>query len=208
MKSVFRAYVPGLALVVLLTSPALAQDRGSQGLYASFSGSLILPHEVKGHGDKLKFENGFGINVMGGYRFDTFLAELEVGYRSADAEEMVVDGTRTRLSGSDVSIDFSAWSFMANSYLDLPVDWGGLTAYIGLGLGVALTEIEASRAVQNLQLAGSETDTAFAYQFMAGAAYTLTDAVELFAGYRFVGSRYESSDLRMHEFEAGLLFVF
>lgn len=207
MKSVFRACIPGLALAVLLASPALAQHRGPQGLYASVSGSLVLPQDLKGQGDKLEFENGFGVNVMGGYRFGNFLAELEVGYRNADVEEMVVEGNATRLSGSDVSIDFTAWSFMANSYLGLPID-GGLTAYIGMGLGLALTEVEASKAVPGLQFAGAGTDTAFAYQFMAGAAYALTDAVELFGGYRFVGSGYESSDLRMHEFEAGLLFAF
>lgn len=207
MKSVFRACIPGLALAVLLASPALAQQPGPQGLYASVSGSLVLPQDLKGQSDKLEFENGFGVNVMGGYRFGNFLAELEVGYRNAEVEEMVVDGNATRLSGSDVSIDFTAWSFMANSYLGLPLDWG-LTAYIGMGLGLALTEVEASEAVQDLQLAGAGTDTAFAYQFMAGGAYALTDAVELFAGYRFVGSGYESSDLRMHEFEAGLLFAF
>lgn len=207
MKSVFRACIPGLALAVLLASPVLAQHRGPQGLYASASGSLVLPQDLKGQGDKLEFENGFGVNVMGGYRFGNFLAELEVGYRNADVEEIVVDGNAPRPSDSDVSIDFTAWSFMANSYLGLPID-GGLTAYIGMGLGLALTEVEASKAVPGLQFAGAGTDTAFAYQFMAGAAYALTDAVELFGGYRFVGSGYESSDLRMHEFEAGLLFAF
>lgn len=204
MGDVFRACVFGLAAVVLLAPQAPAQEL-EQGPYAIVGGSLVMPKDVSGHGDKLRFENGFGINVSGGYGFENFVLDLEVGYRSAEVDALVVDGARTPLS--DLSIDFTSWSFMANTYFDLPID-GGLIAYVGGGLGLSLVEIEASRAVPGLQLAGSKADTAFAYQFMAGAAYALTEGMELFAGYRFTGSSYESADVHTHDVEGGLRFVF
>lgn len=205
MRSVFRACVFGLAAMVLLASQAPAQDL-EQGPYAIVGGSLVIPKDVSGHGDKLRFENGFGINVSGGYGFEKFVLDLEVGYRSAEVDELVVDGARRPLS--DLSIDLKAWSFMTNTYFALPVG-GGLIAYVGAGLGLGLIEIEASGAVpDDLQLTGSKADTSFAYQFMAGAAYAITQGMELFAGYRFTGSSYESADVHTHDIEGGLRFVF
>ena len=204
MRDVFRACVFGLAAVVLLASQAPAQDL-EQGPYAIVGGSLVIPKDVSGHGDKLRFDNGFGINVSGGYVFENFVLDLEVGYRSAEVDELVVDGAMTPLS--DLSIDLTSWSFMTNTYFALPVG-GGLIAYVGGGLGLGLVEIQASRAVPGLQLAGSKADASFAYQFMAGAAYAFTQGMELFAGYRFTGSTYESADVHTHDVEGGLRFVF
>ena len=120
-----------------------------------------------------------------------FRVEGEITYRSVDID--TVNGAPFPFDAS-----LSALTFMANGYYDFEMD--SLTPYIGVGLGVADSELEASGTSVL-----SETD--FAYQFMAGLAFNVSKTAYLTAGYRFFVIS-ETNAPNTHEFTLGTRFMF
>ncbi len=123
------------------------------------------------------------------------------------------------------------WAVMHNLWMDLPirdpVNWAfgrfpllePVTVYLGIGIGLAVTDVEATDNVSR----GSETNYKFAWHASAGLAYELTNYVTLSAGYRYFdlgeASLSQSTagienfgdydlDVRAHEFVAGVRVSF
>ena len=80
---------------------------------------------------------------------------------------------------------------LANGYLDLGT-WYRITPYIGAGVGVAINRLgSVTDYNENYYGAPSgssqaNTRTNFAYAFMAGFSYALTDNLAVDVGYRYV----------------------
>lgn len=160
--------------------------------------------------------------TYGAATFDTarirkpFTYGVGVGYHFNDLirADLTADGMESRFSGttssatpcapalvgttcrSEDSADMSAWSFMANGYVDLGTV-SGFTPYIGAGAGYSL--VSWSTLNNKLYCVGatcgtsfvSETDHGgqkdwrFTWQAMAGVAYAINKNLKVDLGYRY-----------------------
>lgn len=234
MNVLRRAVVASLAAAILcLGSAGMAQDRDS-GLYAAFSGLLVVPQdsELSGPAEDstltLEFSTntGFGVLAAAGYRLPSGLrAELELGYRGFDFDKVsrVAIETEDASGSSDVNIpisgDFRTISFMANGIYSLTLS--GFRPYAGLGVGLASTTLKIDpftfKDLDDADAAyagGEETKTVLAYQGMAGIGYQLSDRSEAWLGYRYFGTgnldfgEGVEATYATHNFEIGLLYRF
>lgn len=79
--------------------------------------------------------------------------------------------------------DIQATALMANVFYEFGA--GPIRPYAGLGLGVASVELEATFTPPLQTVAVADDDTAFAYQFMAGAAFEVSPRITLDFGYQY-----------------------
>lgn len=203
-----RITAAGLLATTLISTDALAQGSQTQW-YGSFTGLSNMPSDseasLQGSGfriegdlelsDEIGVALALGMEMGGGRRL-----ELEVARRSTDvdgASGAVLNGTAIPAGTYSVTGDMDTWSLMVNFHQD--IDAGLVQPYIGAGLGFAHHDGTA----ELMTAAGpsgrdSGDDTVFAYQFMAGVGYKISDGVTLFGGYRYMGT----SDLEIERFTA------
>lgn len=123
--------------------------------------------------DEAEWDGSFGMSGFVGYKLWQgnnlrTRIEGEVGYHKLDLDKDSIDDALDIDGGS-------AWTFMANGYVDFPLQFG-LTPYVGLGAGMALADIGGDKG----------NDTVFAWQAIVGASYSLTEFSEIFAEYRYL----------------------
>ena len=169
-------------------------------------------------------DQGYNFGIGVGYQITEFLrADLTVerfgsDFNGTTAGSCAFTAGGTAIVGSCTSVEsakFSAWTGMANAYVDLGT-FSGITPYAGLGLGASYvswdsyqsidTCTRASVATNSCFLAGSAAYVApgaggvtstrttsfdgnqswlFTYAFMAGFSYDLTENLKLDAGYKY-----------------------
>ena len=166
-----------------LATPAAAQDSAVQdGTYVSLSGAYVLSEELSSSIDlEADTEEGYAIAAAVGQSFGSIRAELEGSYRESGVGEarglgLVVEGAG----------EVSALSAMANVYFSPALQLGPVQPYVGAGAGISRFEASDVEAVGVPGLGPvTASETGFAYQFMAGAEFALTEAATLTAGYRY-----------------------
>ena len=120
------------------------------------------------------FDTGFVfVGALGSSMQNGGRIEAELGYRKNDFDELKIDG----FGKGDIDGDISSLSLMGNAYYDISTE-GSFSPYIGAGLGFA--NIEA-----DIDDAGSEDDTVFAYQFILGGSYTSSVGLSIDLQYRY-----------------------
>mgnify|MGYP001232487575 CR=1 FL=1 len=207
----------------------------------------IIPAEV-GSNWYLRGDIGYSVNrapsgrVVGGPLFNegvdnTWMAGIGFGYQfneyfrtdaTLDYHHTFDFTATTPCAGACVnslhSADISAWTLMANAYLDFGT-WEGLTPYIGAGIGGAYVSVDGhsvrTPGVGTVNYSGGDR-WALAAAAMAGASYTITDNLLLDAGYRYLwidGAKSGSAvggvvpgnvnydDLQSHELRLGLRYL-
>lgn len=112
---------------------------------------------------------GLGYALPGGFR-----VEAELGYRDNDVDSV---------SGVNASGETRAYSAMANLLYDFDVDWP-VRPFIGVGAGLARVARDDIAPVGPTSL--DDHDTGFAYQFIAGAEYPLSDRLGINLSYRYL----------------------
>lgn len=122
---------------------------------------------------------GMSLNqLMGGLR-----AEVEVAYRENQVDGLWTSNTTAPPGTSGtLDIDHSTFSVLANLWYDFDV--GGISPYVGGGIGWADTEIEGN------YLGGatgpfSFSDSGFAWQLGAGINFDVSPNIKLGVGYRY-----------------------
>jgi opacity protein-like surface antigen len=131
------------------------------------------------------FDAGYLIAGAGGYAHGSgFRGELELAYRENGNDEL-----EFRLPGPDVTFDAegdtSAFTAMANGYYDIDIGVPALRPYVGFGVGLAVVDTELS--VQGIKLV-DDSDTVFAYQALAGAAFHITPNIATTVGYAYLAT--------------------
>ncbi|MBS0124722.1 outer membrane protein [Thetidibacter halocola] len=97
-----------------------------------------------------------------------------------------------------------------------PDQWGGLTPYVGGGVGVAFPHVDATNTAANSRTYGFQL-TGPAMRLTAGASYPLTDRLSVFGEYQFTYSWNEgdldnggsfSTDIKTNALNIGLSLNF
>ena len=210
---------------VLLAGDALAESHSPQW-YTALTGLYTMPSDSSATLDASAFNvsgdielsNSLGLALaLGAHVSDALRVELEGAYRPSD-----IDGANdVRFNSLPVTAglggDVDTWSLMINAHYDIAM--AAVRPYIGAGLGIARHDASATLT---LTVPGqppasypgySGDDTVFAYQFMAGIGYEISENMSVFGGYRYMGT----DDLEIekltaqygtHGIEAGLRFGF
>ena len=144
--------------------------------------------------DRTRQDWGFGGGGGAGYKFtDYFRADVTGDYLSSQTRSVQV---QTGLNGQFLQpqngpfgerATLQRWDSLVNGYIDLG-NWGGLTPYIGAGVGVAglrtsgsFTGADGTRT----KLSGRDTYN-LAWAAMAGVAYAISPHLMLDVGYRYL----------------------
>jgi opacity protein-like surface antigen len=189
----------------LLAAAAASRDRNSgpvaqnSGPYVGIEGGVMFPRDTQVDADvnfvdplepdvvfrdvfDLDYKTGFDIDAIAGYDFGMFRLEGELGYKRAKIDEIELDqsfinayedATGVDLSNVDFDIGGSAkvTSAMVNGLVD--IDAGGMALYAGGGIGRAWVRMLGDK------------DSAWAYQFIAGARAPITDSIDVGVKYRY-----------------------
>ncbi|MBF0166738.1 MAG: OmpA family protein [Alphaproteobacteria bacterium] len=184
----FSTAILSAALLVGLSGAAQAQQAGS-GIYTGLMGGYnwLQDSDIKGNGVNAKadFDGGFGVLGALGYDYGRFnwgnlRAELELGYRQNGANS--VSGTGIVSGPGSLSGDVNVFSGMVNGLWDVPVTFP-VRPYLGAGIGAARVNVDNVKRAGVSQI--DDSDTAFAYQGIAGLGWEITNNWRANLDYRY-----------------------
>ena len=178
------------AAVVALATPAYAVDGAP---YIGVEGGILIAEDFKSdvtvtngaisnrYDDAftIDFKKGIDVDAIAGYDFGIFRLEGELGYKRVRADNVtfsappasgLVDGDY------DVNSRATVLSLMGNALLDFSDD-SGWSGYAGVGAGRA-----------RVKFAG-DSESAFAWQAIAGVRKAVSENVELGLKYRYFNTR-------------------
>lgn len=143
--------------------------------------------------ERIDFHPGGTGLLSVGYMDGPTRVELEGGFRHYSIERYQC-GVRTNSfiyndSGADSYARIG--SVMINMYRDIPLQYG-LTGYVGGGMGLGFYTLDLddvsfadlSGISSSMVMGNKKQSTNFAWQFMAGVSYAVTECVDLTMGYR------------------------
>ncbi len=200
-------YLRGDIGAVLETNPKISNDLNlisGTKRKASFSGDI-----------------GFGYKFNNWFRADTFVEQRTTQSRNGIGGQIACPtGVVLNPGGLTTSLTYSTcdvtgvskiahWNLLANAYADLG-NWGGLTPYIGAGLGVSqsvtngstsyslnpgggaynatltdpLTLVTTTYNFNRIKASGGTTQ--LAWNVMAGVGYAISDHTTIDVGYRYL----------------------
>ena len=174
-----------LATVTVLTTPMSSMaNNDSFYLKANIGIGMNLDGDadnISGTTDsaKITYDAGFIGSLAAGYDFANPLRmELELIRQKSDLEIFSYNNVYGNLNEGDLK----KHSLMVNAFYD--VDTGSAwTPFVGVGLGWSRVDIDAPG------FNGSDSDDdVFAYQFIGGVAYAISEQWSVDAQYRFKGT--------------------
>lgn len=169
------------------------------------------------------------VGVGAGFKFNPwFRADVTLDYEWPSDFEGKTPCPAPCGSGEDSTnietAELSAWTALANVYLDLG-QFGGLTPYVGAGAGAAyvmIDDIESDNGDGSSGDWGDAEDWNFAWALMAGLAYEFSPNLALDVGYRYLNlgevdsddiefgagdGDFTYEDLQAHEIRVGLRYT-
>ncbi|HVL29151.1 MAG TPA: outer membrane beta-barrel protein, partial [Sphingomicrobium sp.] len=210
-----RKYLLAAAAAAALATPATARDKS---VYVGVEGGLMLVEDTKlryeydgGQGDFdvdealiIDHKYGFDIDLVAGYDFGLVRTELELGYKRASIDEVMINSVF--YPGIPVTEPYDAdgsvrvWSVMLNALLDFGDEdnWSG---YIGLGAGIADVkyDVEIPITARQDELDATDSDTGFAWQIIAGVRKAITPQLDLGLKYRMFTSSHRDFEVSDNE---------
>ena len=167
------------AVAAVLCAPELARAGFYIGAHVGGGqASDTTIDNASGADHTISHDIGFDSGVAAGYDLPFIRMEAEVAVRNGDVHR--IDGENAREG------EFTAWSAMANLYLDFE-NRSDFTPFIGAGAGVLRLSIDDLRS--DSVTIGDESDSTEAWQFMAGAAIRLDLRTSLDITCRYLDTR-------------------
>lgn len=191
--------------------------------------------EVFGWHDEGNFDAGITGQVGVGYQFtDWFRADVTAQYRGKtefSALDFYSNPSNPAFGSgtNDYRAKKSEWLFLANAYADLGT-YGGITPYVGAGIGTSRNTISDFRDVNVLNAgggyAGSNSEWELAWALHAGVGIKATDRMTIDVGYSYVdlgdaktgtfyndngttrGEQVKFKDITSHDFTVGVRYAF
>lgn len=171
-KTLLKTVIISLAIIW----PALA--RADFYLSAHVGGGRASDTTIdsaSGADHQISHDLGYDLGVAGGYALPFFRVEAELNSRNGDVHR--IDGENAREG------DFTAYSAMANLYLDLE-NPSPVTPFLGAGGGVLRLSMDDLRTDSGS--IGDESDTTEAWQLMAGVAIKIAPGTNVDLTYRYL----------------------
>jgi opacity protein-like surface antigen len=190
-----RRYLLAAVAVAAISSPSLARDNSP---YLGVEVGLVMSEEdffdvdfdgTEFHsGLNVDYKLGVDADLIAGYDFGMFRAEVELGHKRLRIDEPTVSGPLLGAIGGVDNDDFdlsghaTVLSLMGNALLDLGGN-DGIGAYVGGGIGHARVKMFGDR------------DSGLAWQAIAGLRGPVSDQIDLGLKYRYFNSgKLEFSD--------------
>jgi len=207
-------------LVILLTGvfalcgAAHAQPyRSTSPFYLGVFGGYVAPEDmtwtsrVTGASADLALDESGMMGIKFGYilpQTRALAVELEWNYMfEQNIPPQVIGGVR---ESGDVALN----NFLVNLILRYPE--GKVHPYVGAGIGASSMNIRNTESVGGTVYVADETDTGFAWQFLAGVNIELAPNLSADLAYRYFGTNPDFSlidvDYRTHAVTFGLNFHF
>lgn len=155
----------------------------------------------------VKFDRGLMGSLAFGYDYGSnWRSEIELSRRTNDLDTV---------AGTNAAGKMQATSLMLNALYDFDIN-SPVTPYLGAGLGYSQVKLKNASPFGASSI--NDSDRALAYQGIAGLSFAVTEAVDLFADYRYFATRNldmntaagtaASFDASTHSVMAGLRFNF
>jgi len=154
---------------------------------------------------EFEFDAGYNVGGALGYKYKMLRIEGEVAYRQNDIDQFKIGAITVDAPGN-----IGAFSAMANVYFDFE-NHTAWTPFIGAGAGWASAEVE-DLTISGF-LTGDEDDDGFAYQFIGGFGYEVSEALTANLEYRYFAMDDPEfgaikADYKTHNIVVGLRYVF
>jgi len=185
-RSPYRAVFLALTLAALLPQEAAAQSYSGPYLEARGGAVFVEDADFDDTGSitgELTYDPGIAVDLAFGYAFEDVLRlELQLGHRKSDTDKVKIDGVGT----IDRKAELTTINSMANLYIDFgrfSGDPGGASRFVpflGFGVGVGIHQLH------NLESGGGISEPVFAYQGIAGLAYSLSTDWRLTLSYIYL----------------------
>lgn len=219
MKRLIKAIIIGTGLLLCLATAASAEEARP---YFTLIGGVALMNDVDlsdNTGDyAFKMETGYFLGGVIGYdlgnkypQLGEGRVEIELGYRFND-----LDKTKFASGTLGADGDITSFSLMLNAIADYPNFSPNYIPYFGLGLGAANISVNDSEVEGSPMI--DDDDTRFAYQFLAGLTFEITERIDIDCGYRYFATldpefkdtqgRKVDAEYGNHSFEIGLRYMF
>jgi OmpA-OmpF porin, OOP family len=172
-----KAMLVGAAAAIALTVPADAANLHGWYIGLEAGGNWIEDADVTGDGNpnwEASFDAGWAGLVTLGYAWNSFRAELELGYRANDIDTFFTGKTFRNVG------EFNEFSQMLNLMYDYDLDRWSLS--FGAGAGGDRIDYE-DLTVHTIPI--DDTDWVFAWQLLASLNYHINQRTDLFIGYRY-----------------------
>lgn len=131
-------------------------------------------------------ETGFVVGGAVGLHLNQFMdglrAEVEVAYRENSVDGVFASSVGTIPGIGTLEVDQSSFAVLANLWYDFNV--GGITPYVGGGIGWAESQVEGNQ-VTIVTRPFDFSNSGFAWQLGAGINFDISPNVVLGLGYRY-----------------------
>lgn len=165
--------------------------------YIDLAGGAVF---LQDQGD-FSFDTGWSITGAFGVNLGHGLSvEVESGYMTSDVEGF--DG-ETEFAIGSLSGEVTVVPIMANLKYVAPVT-SLFNFYVGAGLGTIYSDNSVNIGPLDFEDDGWD----FAFQGIAGISIPMSEVLSFEVGYRFLGTGFDSNELRSHSVEAGINFKF
>jgi opacity protein-like surface antigen len=190
-----------VGICACLSTPAMSADGPYFGLSAGVTSTVDSDLTEPGFSAEASFDTGLAVSGALGYKTGMGRIEAEIGYKSADANNISAYGYSQALSDGE---KFNILSLMANGYIDIDAS-PAVKPYLMGGIGMANITMEDNW--------GDEDDNVFAYQVGLGIGFALNNKMTLDLGYRYMGTSDPDfngvkATYASHNVLAGLRFAF
>lgn len=178
--------------VSLLPMAAVAQDFQDTNAYLSLAGGANMPESsnvdfrgpsgVRVNG-KTAFDTGYIVSGAFGYKwFSGVRSEVEFNFRQADIND---------IAGAVATGHQQVLGLMGNVLVDMG-DYDAFRPYVGIGLGVGWNKWSSvhgssSATFPTGTLVYNQRDSALQWQAIAGISHALSETLDGFVEYRFIG---------------------
>jgi len=196
MKLPIKAMTRGSMLAAVLSTVGMQAAQAEGNNYFSVFGGLssLDDTSISSPGGSISSDSdeGFGVGLAAGRWFDArkhWRGEIEISYRENDLDEVAGRG------GGNAELNSLA--YMVNGYYDFRPR-ARFSPYVGAGIGFADVEAE------NIAYGGTlldDDDTVFAYQFIGGVGYEVSERVDLFGEVRYLATDDPSFNNRQLDYE-------
>jgi OmpA-OmpF porin, OOP family len=198
-----RKFLLAAVAAAAIASPAAARD--GSGYVGVDLGAMLAEDTKLDFDDDVIFINnavapdyglGFDIGLVGGYDFGMVRAEVDLAYKRAGVDEVVLgQGVCSTPQNCilDADGDGSVLSAMANLILDFG-DNDGLSGFIGAGAGMSRVSIDTDfngtfPTIPSTNFGFDDEDSAVAWQLIAGFRVPVSQNIDAGVKYRFFNTR-------------------